>query len=68
LPFTIPVEPIVAMAVLLLLHVPPVTASARVIEANLQTVVVPVMVPAEAVAVTVTTNVAVALPQLLLTV
>ena len=43
MPVTILVDPIVAIAVLLLLHVPPTVASARVVVKPGQTVVVPVI-------------------------
>jgi hypothetical protein len=60
----------VATDVLLLLHVPPgvPVASDNCVVLPLQTVVVPVIVPATGVEFTVTTAVAVLVPQLLLTV
>jgi hypothetical protein len=62
-PVTTPVEPTVATEVLLLLHVPPVTVSLKVVVDEVQTVAVPVIEPADEDAPTVTTNVAVELPQ-----
>ena len=55
----------VATAVLLLLQVPPEAASVRVVVRPAQTVVVPVMVPADGAALTVIAFVAEAEPQLL---
>lgn len=58
----------VATEVLLLLHVPPATASARVdVPPDEQSVVVPVIVPAEGAPLMVTDIVALLMPQLLLT-
>jgi hypothetical protein len=63
-PLTIPVaEPIVAIEVLLLLQVPPEVALFNVVVLPVHTVAVPVMVPADGVLLTVTTAVAVAVPQ-----
>ena len=67
-PLTIPDELTVALAVLLLLHVPPAVASLNVVVAPLHTDAVPVIVPAVGAALTVTTLVATAAPQLLITV
>lgn len=58
----------VAIAVLLLLHVPPLTVEDRVVVALGHTVETPDSVPALVVALTVTTLVAVAVPQAPLTV
>ena len=66
-PVTIPDMPIVATAVLLLLHVPPVVVLLNVVVAVAQTIAVPVMVPATGSGLTVTSIVAVAVPQLLVT-
>lgn len=52
---------------LLALHVPPVTVDERVVDADSSTVVAPDTVPADGVASMVTTRVAVAVPQLLVT-
>jgi hypothetical protein len=59
----------VAMAVLLLLHTckPPVAPSTNVVVDPAQTVMVPVMVPADGSAFTVIATVSVAIPQLLVT-
>ena len=67
-PVTIPVLLILATVVSLLDHVPPPAASARVVVVPSQIVVVPVMVPAEGPAEVVTDNVALAVPQALVTV
>ena len=62
-PDTIPVEPIVAIPVDPELHTPPVVASLNAIVAPAQTEDAPLIVPAD-VAVTVTTSIALTLPQL----
>ena len=67
-PNTVPVVLTVAMATLLLLQVPPVVASVSVFVAPWQKVVTPEIVPAETPEITVTVVVAVAAPQLLVTV
>ncbi len=64
-PVTTPDELTVALAVLLLLHAPPVTVALRAMLLPAQTVVAPEMVPAEGVLFTVTFIVATAVPQLL---
>ncbi len=66
-PFTVPVDPTVAMLVALLLHVPPVVTLLKVMGVPIHTLAAPVMVPAVANAFTVTICVAVAVPQLLVT-
>ena len=66
-PVTIPDMPIVATAVLLLLHTPPVVVLLNVIVAVAQTIAVPVIVPATGNGLTVTFTVVVAVPQLLVT-
>jgi hypothetical protein len=68
MPVTTPVVLTVAIAVFVLLHTPPVVASASVVVAPGQTVVVPVMVPAVASGLTVNSAVSFAEPQLLVTV
>ena len=55
-PVTRPSVPTVALAVLVLVQAPPATKSERVIEAPPQTVETPLMLPAEGVALTVTTT------------
>ena len=67
-PVTTPVALIVATVVLLLLHTPPATASVSVLDEPGQTVVEPLMAPAVGAPATVTVAVAVALPQLVVTV
>lgn len=68
-PVTIPVnEPMVAIAVFTELHNPPPAASLKVVVVPGQAVNIPVMVPASGVALTVTTMVAAAIPQLLFTI
>jgi hypothetical protein len=62
-----PTELIVATAALLVLQVPPATASAKVVVLPWQMVVVPVMVPADGAVFTVTPIVATPVPQLLVT-
>jgi hypothetical protein len=57
----------VAIAVFPLVHVPPVVPSNSVVVDPAQTVVVPVMVPADGSAFTVIANVSVAVPQPLVT-
>lgn len=66
-PVTVPAALMVAAAGLLLLHTPPAAASVRVLEEPGHTIVAPLMVPADGTPVTVTTAVAPALPQLLVT-
>jgi hypothetical protein len=56
MPVAVPVEPIVAMEVLLLVHVPPPTTLLKLVVAPTHTVAVPVMVPASAPVVIVTTT------------
>ena len=68
IPVTTPVALIVATPVLTLLHIPPGVPSLRLVVAVGHTVKVPVIVPALGVALTVTTAVAAAVPQLLVTV
>jgi len=69
MPVTIPVEPTAAMPVEPELHVPPDTVLLNVVVAPVQTVAVPVIVPAEVPALTVIVYVtAVAEPQLNVTV
>ena len=67
-PVTMPVVPTVATVVAVLLQVPPVVASLNPVVAPAQTVAVPVMVPADGNGLTVTTLVAAAVPQPLVTV
>ena len=67
-PVTIPVLPTVATAVLLLLQVPPLIPSVKVIVDPVHTLAGPVMVPAVAVVPMDMGSVAMAVPQLLLTV
>ena len=62
-PVTLPPASTVATAVLLLLQVPPLTASVRDTAAPIHTAEGPLMVPAEAVRLTVIAAVAVAVPQ-----
>ena len=62
-PVTMPVVPMVAMVVLLLRQLPPVVASASVVVAPWQTVVAPVIVPADGVVFIVTVAVMFAVPQ-----
>ena len=66
-PVTIPDVPIVATAVLLLLHTPPVVVLLNVVVEVAQTIAVPVIVPATGSGLTVTFTVVVAVPQLLVT-
>ena len=66
-PVTAPVLPTVAIAVLLLLHTPPVVASLNVVVAPEHTDFVPVTVPADGMEPKVTVAVADAVPQLLVT-
>ena len=66
-PVTIPVAPTLATAVLLLVHAPPVDVVLNVIVAPAQTVVSPEIIPANGSGLTVTTCVAAAVPQLLVT-
>jgi hypothetical protein len=65
-PVTTPVDDTVALAVLLLLHVPPPTLAVKLLVLPTQTVSVPEIAPA--VAFTVTILVVMAVPQPLLTV
>ena len=67
-PVTTPEVPIVATPVGILLHAPPPAASVSAVVAVAHTIGVPVMIPAEGMAITVTTVVAAVVPQLLLTV
>jgi hypothetical protein len=67
-PVTTPDALTVATAALLLLHTPPLTASANVVLAPGQTVVVPVIEPAVATPLTVIADVAVAEPHVEVTV
>ena len=62
-----PDVPIVATAVLLLVHAPPVVVLLNDVVAVAQTIAVPVIVPATGSGLTVTSIVAVAVPQLLVT-
>lgn len=67
-PFTIPVDaPTVAIVLLLLLQVPPLTVEVSVAGVPVHTLDGPLMVPAVAPALTVTVVVATAVPQLLVT-
>jgi len=66
-PFTVPALLTVAMAILLLDQLPPATEAVNAIELPLQTEVEPAMEPAVAVVFTVTLVVAVAEPQVPLT-
>ena len=68
IPVTTPPVLTVAMPVLLLLHTPPLVASASVVVPPVHTVVDPVIVPADGVPDTVTVVVVLAVPQLLVTV
>lgn len=68
MPVTIPVVPIVATALLLLLHEPPDNALPNVVVPPTHTFAVPVIVPAPVVVATVTFIVAVAVPQVFVTV
>ena len=63
IPRTIPVVLTLATAALLLLHVPPLVASANEVVAPVHTLVVPVMVPTEVPVVTDTASVALDAPQ-----
>ncbi len=67
IPVTLPAVPTVAW-LLLALHVPPDMPSANVTAVPAQIAVVPVIVPAVAVVLIVTASVAVAVPQLFVTV
>ena len=67
-PVTMPVDPTVATDVVPEVHTPPPVPSLNVVVAPVQTVAVPVIVPALVVALTVTTVSAFILPQLLVTV
>ena len=63
-PLTTPEVPTVATMVLVLLHAPPVAASANAVDKPAHTVAVPVIVPAPGAGLTVTTIVAATVPQL----
>ena len=65
-PLTLPLPSTVAIAVLLLLQLPPLTPSVKAVLALTQTVVVPLIVPALGNGLTATLVVAIAVPQLLL--
>ena len=67
-PVTMPVLPTVATVVAVLLHTPPVVASLNPVVAPAQTIAVPVIVPADGKGLTVTTLIAAAVPQPLVTV
>ena len=67
-PVTVPVLPTVATVVVVLLQAPPVVASLNPVVDPAQTVAVPVIVPADGNGLTVTTLVAAAVPQPLVTV
>jgi hypothetical protein len=67
-PLTTPVVPTVATTILVLLHSPPVAASASVVDEPAHTVIVPVIVPAPQAGLTVTKIVAAVVPQLFVTV
>lgn len=62
-PVTVPVALTLAMALLALLHTPPVVASVRVTEEPAHTVVGPDMVPADGAGLIVTVVVAATVPQ-----
>ena len=66
-PVTTPELLTVATEVLLLLHVPPLTLSVNEVILPTDTVEVPVIVPADGAAFTITEAVALAVPQLLVT-
>ena len=66
-PATTPVLLTVATDVLLLVHVPPVAPSVRVVEEPAQTVLLPLIVPESGNGLTVTGTLATAIPQLLVT-
>ena len=68
LPLTTPAALTLAIAALLLLHVPPLTASLKVVVVPVQTDVTPVMVPADGNGLIMTVVVADTLPQLPVTV
>jgi hypothetical protein len=68
MPINVPEPVTVATAALLLLHTPPETLSVNVLVAPTHIGEVPVIVPALAEGLTVTTNVAFCVPQLLVTV
>ena len=63
MPVTVPVLPTVATAVLLLAHVPPITVLLSAVVLPVHTVAVPLSVPADGAALTVTTLVAALVPQ-----
>ena len=64
-PVTIPVEPIVAIPVASLLHVPPVMASLNEVVESTHNIEVPVIVPVAGKGLTVTTFVEITEPQTL---
>ena len=68
IPLTTPSALTVAMLVAVELHTPPVTASVNAVVEPAQTILDPVMLPAEGVALTVTTLVVDVVPQLLVTI
>ena len=68
MPVTVPSVPTVALAVAPLAHVPPVAVVVSAVVAPTHTVAAPVIVPALGSGSTVTACVAVAVPQLLVTV
>ena len=67
-PVTVPAVLMLAMVGLPLLHAPPLAVLVNVVVAATHTLDAPLMVPADAVAVTVTVCVAAVVPQLLVTV
>ena len=67
-PVTMPVLPTVATVVAVLLHAPPVVASLNPVVDPAQTIAVSVIVPADGSGLTVTTLIAAAVPQPLVTV
>ena len=67
MPDTVPVLPTVATEILLLVHVPPDAVSFNAVAEPTHTLPVPVIEPAKGNGSTVTTEVAYALPQLLVT-
>ena len=68
LPLTTPAVVTLATALLLLLQVPPLTVEVSVLVAPVHNAVVPLIVPADAPGLTAIVAVAVAVPQLLVTV
>ena len=67
-PVTVPVLPTVVTVVAVLLHAPPVVASLNPVVDPAQTIAVPVIVPADGKGLTLTTLIAAAVPQPLVTV